>query len=298
MIACNAEVLEDDFGQLRKIGVNSRLVEIFQAMKIYTSMLEAYMNGSLLQPDLVKFCDQRNIIQHHVMSLPSADRLTGISLQERQVYEMCRISGIIYSTGVIFPLPGPTSPLPTLSRILRRNLQVFDLNLYLSLPDAIDVFLWAITLGGIACTAAREKAWYVESLKRLIVAVQFSQWSDLRQALRRILWLDIACDKAGRELWDEVVQDLTSTQGSLTKELQAATAEPSYRNKVQVGRKPPCMRCRKRRVRCDKAMPCHNCRTRGFTCAYDAPLSKLRKRVADLEDHFADISAYENNLKQ
>ena len=61
MIAYNTEDLGDDFGQLRKIGVNSRLVEIFQAMKIYTSMLQAYMDGSFLQPDLVKFCDQRNI---------------------------------------------------------------------------------------------------------------------------------------------------------------------------------------------------------------------------------------------
>ena len=80
MIAYNTEDLKDDFGQLRKIGVNSRLVEIFQAMKIYTSMLEAYMDGSLLQPDLVKFCDQRNIIQHHVMSLPSANNLAGIKV--------------------------------------------------------------------------------------------------------------------------------------------------------------------------------------------------------------------------
>jgi hypothetical protein len=279
-----ADDLEDSFGPLGKIRLSPELVEVFQAMKIYTSMLEAYIDGSSLEPDLSKFCDQRNLLQHQLMSLLSADKISGLSLQEKQVYEVCRISGIIYSIGVIFPLPDLTIPLTSLSRTLKHHLQVCDLNLYLLLTDLIDIFLWAITMGGVAATGTHERAWFVKSLKRQAVAVQLSQWSDLKQSLKRILWLDSACDKAGQQLWSEAEQDLISPPECLTKASQTTTAEPPARHQSLVKRELPCKQCRKRKVRCNKTMPCHNCRRFGFICSYDEPLYKLRKRVTDLED--------------
>jgi hypothetical protein len=286
--------VENNFSQLCKIGFTLELVEIFQAMKVYTSILEEYLDGSILQPDLVKFCDQRNLIQHHLMSLPSANELSGKSHQERQIYEVCRISGIIYNTAVIFPLPGLATPLPALSRISKRFLQTCDLNLYLSLPDVVDIFLWAIILGGVASTDTHEKAWFVESLKRLAAAAHLSQWYDIKQSLKRILWLDSACDRAGKQLWSEVEQGLPSSPRYLAKASPLPTPELSEKTQASVRREVPCRRCRKRRVRCDKIMPCQNCRRHGSVCAYDEPISKLRKRVTDLEDQLADIKSFEH----
>jgi hypothetical protein len=225
MFTFKAEDLENSFGQLRKIGLSHELVEVFQAMKIYTSVLEVYIDGSLLEPNLIKFCDQRNLIQHQLLSLPSADKISGISLQDKQVYELYRISGIIYSIGVMFPLPDHTTPLTYLSLTLKHHLQVCHLNLYLSLTGLIDIFLWAITMGGVAATGTHERAWFVKSLKMQAVAAQLSQWSDLKQSLKRILWFDSACDKAGQQLWSEAQQELISSPECLTKASQPTTAE-------------------------------------------------------------------------
>lgn len=290
MFTFNAENLENSFGQLGDVGLNLELVEVFQAMKIYTSMLEAYIDGCLVDPDLIQFCDQRNLIQHQLLSLPSADNLSGISLQKKQVYEVCRISGIIYSIGVIFPLPGLTTPLTSLSRTLKHHLQYCDLNLYLSLTDLIDIFLWAITIGGVAATGTHERQWFVKSLKRVAAAAQLDQWSDLKRSLKRILWLDNACDNAGQQVWNEAEQQLHSSEGCLAKASQTITAESPVQHRALVRREPPCKQCRKRKVRCDKKMPCQNCRRCGFICSYDTPLSNLRKRVTDLEDQLADIN--------
>lgn len=230
VLAFTAVDIENSFGQLRNVGLNSELVKIFQAMKLYTSMLEAYIDGSLVEPDLSKFCDQRNLIQHQLMSLPSADKLSGISLREKQVYEVCRVSGIIYNIGVIFPLPDLTTPLPTLSRTLKHNLQTCDLNLYLPLTDLTDLFLWAITIGGIAATGTHERAWFVKSLKRLAAAAQMSRWSDLKQSLDRILWLDSACDVAGQQVWYEAEQHLISSERCPAKPPQPTTTERPVQN--------------------------------------------------------------------
>ena len=270
MFTFEAEDVGNGFRQLRQFGLSPELVEVFQAMKIYTSMLEAYIDGSLLEPDLIRFCEQRNLIQHRLMSLPSANKLSGISLQERQIYELCRISGIIYSTGVIFPLPARVNLLPTLSRNLKYNLQACNLDLYLSLADLVDFLLWVMVMGGVTAACTREKAWYIKSLKKLAPAAELSQWPDAKQSLKLFLWLDNACDKAGQELWSEVEGDRISSQGRVAKTSQPTSADPSAQNRNSDKKKSPCQQCRQRKVWCDKTMPCNNCRKYDFVCFYDS----------------------------
>jgi hypothetical protein len=196
--------LEQDFGRLYKIGFTAELAEVFQAMKAYTSILEGYQEGSMAETNMCMISDQRNLVQHHLMSLPSADQLDEDFRQSHPVYETCRLSGIIFSAGIIFPLPAQTAPLPNLVICVQAELQESNFKSNWSSPDAVRVLIWVLMLSGIAATNMPERRWFVAALGRVAAYAGLSTWRDLKQVLKLMLWLDSACDSAGQQLWDEV----------------------------------------------------------------------------------------------
>jgi hypothetical protein len=196
--------LEQGFGRLCKIGFTTELAEVFQAMKAYISIVEEHQEGSTIDPDMCRISNQRNLVQYHLLSIPSAAQFDQEFRQSHPVYEMCRLSGLIFGIGVIFPLPDYTAPLSTLIRLLQAELQQSNLESNWSSPDAVSVLIWVLTLGGIAATDMPERTWFVAALGRFTADSGLSKWRHLKQVLGLMLWLDSACDSAGQQLWDEV----------------------------------------------------------------------------------------------
>lgn len=65
---------------------------------------------------------------------------------------------------------------------------------------------------------------------------------------------------------------------------------------ILLTRLPPCLRCRKKEIRCNKQTPCDNCQRSGLDCSYSQPQSipvenefyaELLGRIADLETRLA-----------
>jgi hypothetical protein len=189
---------------LCKIGFTAEMVEVFQAMKAYTSIIEKYQNGSITEPDLRRISNQRNFVQHRLLSLLPAGKLDQDFRKSHPVYEICRLAGLIFGIGIIFPLPAQTAPLPTLVKLLQAELQESRLESDWWFPDTVEVLIWVLTLGGIAATGLPNRTWFVAALSRVTVRSGLSRWRDLKSVLDRILWLDNACDFGGRQLWEEV----------------------------------------------------------------------------------------------
>jgi hypothetical protein len=189
---------------LCKIGFTAELAEVFQAMKAYTSIIEKYQDGSTPEPDLCRICNQRNFVQHSLLSLLPAGKLDQDFRKSHPVYEICRLAGLIFGVGVIFPLPAQTAPLPTLVRLLQAELQESSLESDWWFPDAVEVLIWVLTLGGIAATGLPNRTWFVAALGRVSACSGLARWRDLRPVLDQILWLDSACDFGGQQLWEEV----------------------------------------------------------------------------------------------
>jgi hypothetical protein len=196
--------LEHRFILLFKIGFSAEMVEVFQAMKAYTSIIEKYQDGSTTEPDLFRICNQRNFVQHRLLSLLPARNLDQDFRTSYPVYEICRLAGLIFGVGIIFPLPAQTAPLPTLVKLLQAELQEFNLESDWWFPDAVGVLIWVLTLGGIAATGLPNRTWFVAALGRVSARSGLARWRDLKPVLDQILWLDSACDFGGQQLWEEV----------------------------------------------------------------------------------------------
>ncbi|KAF9895243.1 hypothetical protein FE257_000145 [Aspergillus nanangensis] len=197
---------ERHFGHLRQIGLTSDLIETYHAMHVYTTIVEGHLQNNPLAIDESLLADQRNLVHFKILSLPTASQIDGFNGYQNNeiIYEACRLAGLIFSVGVILPLPAQSSPLAQLATLIKALMQFFNTPAIWSHPHARVTLLWVLTLGGIAAENMPERAWYVSLLRQSARQNCVSSWSDLRSVLGMILWWDTACDLPGRNLWSEV----------------------------------------------------------------------------------------------
>jgi hypothetical protein len=198
--------------QYHLAGFTQELAATLHAVEIYTTMLDRYQRGALKNLDLSLIADQRNIIQHHVISLPTAAEIKEIFVVNvKGVYEVCRIAALIFSMGVIFPLQKLCTAYNPLVKQLKLELQELMDTMDIYQPEVLDLVIWATTLGAIAAKKTPERSWFVYVLKHLTEYSGLSRWDDLKERLERILWLRNACNAAGYQLWLEV-QDAANAE--------------------------------------------------------------------------------------
>ncbi|KAL1961886.1 hypothetical protein VTN77DRAFT_966 [Rasamsonia byssochlamydoides] len=200
--------LERSLGRYGGFGFTIEMAEVFHAMKEYTALIRAYEEGSILDPDMALISGLRNLLQYHILALPARSERGSIFQECHPGYEACRLAALIYGIGVIFPLPAHVAPLASLARQLRLELaaqRICDCDWDVTSVGCVEMFMWILTLGGIAATMGRqsERRWFATELGRVALRRGLSSWYDLKGILQRVLWLDCACDAAGRRLWDE-----------------------------------------------------------------------------------------------
>ena len=194
-----------NLGQYRDKGFTEDLAEVFQGMKMYISDLEEnmrYQNTLENYDRLQEIADQRNLIQHSLLCLSPATRAAGLSSDDCLLYDVYRVASLIFSTGIIFPIPYGGSPLPRLAKTLRYNLERLKPAQYQS-THVQGLLIWAVTLGGIAASHTPDRSWFVAKLKEVSLSSSVQCWSRLKRILRCVIWLDSACDIAGQQLWNE-----------------------------------------------------------------------------------------------
>jgi hypothetical protein len=182
----------------------------FQDARAYMSLVERFIDGIEISPNSATIlCDSRNSVQWHIMSLLPASQLEAVAPHVIQSYETYRISLIIFSVGVIFPLQPQSAPLQKLVKLLQLELQSCagssrELSSSSSSSTGFDIHLWCFFMGGIAATGTQERTWFVDELRRVYEHDAVSTWDEVRVILKSVLWLDSACDSAGKDLWNEI----------------------------------------------------------------------------------------------
>ncbi|RAK77694.1 uncharacterized protein BO72DRAFT_377217 [Aspergillus fijiensis CBS 313.89] len=250
--------------KFQNAGLPFALACVLQGFVMYCSMVHAYVNGDNAPHDTSLLCDIRNLVHFHVMSLP-----TGAECDDREWYpgyEACRLGLLIFSVGVIFPIPPVGSPLPRLAGLLRRELSEEPLFDNYTLDADNGLLVWLLTIGGIAAQHTIERSWFAQKLATVVSLASIPSWRSLRALLKAFPWLDCACDHAGERLWEEAQR--STSPPSLTD----APGTHRYTTRLQ-----PCLHCRRRRVKCDKQQPCQNCVKHNHTCEYTT--STLEEQV-------------------
>ncbi|GKZ64217.1 hypothetical protein AnigIFM50267_003679 [Aspergillus niger] len=252
---------------LNKLPLESELRQVMHGLRAYTANIDDYISGRSPSYSPQAMCDQRNLVQYHLMSIgPIAG--TGLGA----ISEVCRLATIIYSIGVTFPLSGVRAPFGTLAMTLQSELEKNDLiNTWPMLEHGDILFLWILMVGGIAARDGPRRGWFIECLSEIMFVSENVQWSCVKEKLRMILWLDIACDMAGRDVWSEA-HALLQKRAQRTKSVPSS---PIAHQKL----KAPCAHCRSKKIKCDKDDPCQNCVRSGLSCGSAGAGAAFQARV-------------------
>ncbi|KAL2840183.1 hypothetical protein BJY01DRAFT_218618 [Aspergillus pseudoustus] len=261
---------------LSEHGLPLPLAYISQGMSMYTEAIDDYIDGAAGACDMRMMCDQRNLVHYHLLSLPPANQRDPDQMSP--VYEACRISALIYSVGVLFPIPAVGSPLQRLAILLQQELAGRDLLAeYTFLGSDGRLLVWILTMGSIAAShAPAERAWFIQKLADIKGRMAIRSWSQFRSLLKSLLWLDCACDRAGEKLWDDLIRvsaTMTIGNSASSPSLESPPLQGSHR---YTSRPQPCLHCSRRKVKCDKRSPCKNCVRLNLDCSYNSPGDTLR----------------------
>jgi hypothetical protein len=163
--------------------------------------LDLYSKGKLLTPDFHLLLCEKNNVHHGLLSLPSGADL-GLRGQECDIYDCCRIGGLLYSLGVLFPLP-PSTGAPL--RLLKMTKQIVqDVRLETCLHGGSRVVIWVLVLAGIMAQNTLERPWFLRRMRPILAMEGIKTWSELKNVLNMFLWMDSACDEPARCLFEEL----------------------------------------------------------------------------------------------
>ncbi|KAJ5144603.1 Protein of unknown function DUF3468 [Penicillium atrosanguineum] len=200
--------VEHGFGRLQDIGITPSMAEAFQAAFTYINIVRVSLVKGY---DLPLLADQRNLTQHTLLSLlPSSDIPTSFSHPtEATTYDICRLTALIFSVGVMFPIPAQNTPLKSLAKQIQAQLSLPTASAMWSAPRNRIPLIWALTLGGIAATDTPERPFFVSALGETARRSGLTTWPQIRLTLDMMLWYDLACDEAAQILWFEAISSPT-----------------------------------------------------------------------------------------
>ena len=147
--------------------------------------------------------DARNAAQHRLLSLPDWEHLEHGQRQEclLAVYECCRITAVLYSNAVIFPLPTNTGWHKRLIKSLRRLLETSNMMDWRLNVSAL--LTWTLFVGGIASYRSPDRYFFENTLRDLMRRERL-KWPQVEATLSMFLWSKQACDVGAAVLWDAV----------------------------------------------------------------------------------------------
>ncbi len=116
-----------------------------------------------------RIADCRNLVQHRLLSLPTSADPPSFILEDDnsnptwalRVYQTCRMTALLYSISVTFPVSWPASQRQQLLLVLREELSAVDQLRGEGDVGVLGVLLWSTVMGGIAAQYSRPlRQWY------------------------------------------------------------------------------------------------------------------------------------------
>jgi hypothetical protein len=183
----------------------------------------------LLPVTMQSLTHARNAIHHALISLPAANGLWGV---QYALYDVSRISALIYSDLVLFPLPAETGVRGRYAALLRAAMDC--VTLHAGWREEGLLLLWGCVLGGVAAakvttsvtakddggpadcglrTGIREREWFIRKTRMCaeMLGVGLDKgveegWEEVKtKVCTRYLWWAKVCDPVGKGVWEEVV---------------------------------------------------------------------------------------------
>jgi Fungal specific transcription factor domain len=181
------------------------MIEVFDSVGALTHAIDVHLQGKPFGQYIGTIHRTRTAVQHTLLLLPTLDELnlrpSEKGEDKKNIYECCRLAGLIYGVAVVYPVPNSYGVLQELVKRLQRALIVLDIE---SCGRTLDgVLLWMVTLGGIAALDKPERVWFASQLGDLMRRQGMDGWDNMEGRLESFLWLESACGQGWHMLWDE-----------------------------------------------------------------------------------------------
>ena len=157
--------------------------------------------------DYVLLIAARDACHHRILSLPCFDDLpeTEQYRSYRTLYEVYRITAILYSNAVIFPISARYEWHENLLLQLREVLESPGFSHWLYDPSGIGV--WALFVGGIAAYRTQHFEFFKGLLRTVLLAIGLRSYDDTLKILMRFVWSDSACELGAAMVWESLGLD-------------------------------------------------------------------------------------------
>lgn len=179
----------------------SQLQLVFNNMADYTRASYDFIRGRPEDQNRAVMTDQRNSVQHSLLSLclTEDDCFPG-----RDLFELCWLAAVAYSSIAVFPLAPNAAWFDRLAHLIKAELlSPIVEQKWLRTPQ---LMLWITVMGTLCAVGTDDRAWYIVLLQKEVDKLAISTWQTLKARIIEFLWFPPSSDNDGEELWAEVQQ--------------------------------------------------------------------------------------------
>lgn len=179
----------------------TQLQLVLNGMADYIRASDDFIRQAPTERNKAVMSDQRNMIHHRLMSLclDSQEQFEG-----RDLFEVTWLAAVAYSMIAIFPLAPNAARFERLAQLIKHKTCNPLLAPYWS--QAPDLVLWIMVIGALCAIGSKDRIWYVTALKQERDRLGMMNWANLKLRLIEFLWLPLASDADGLELWEDIQQ--------------------------------------------------------------------------------------------
>jgi hypothetical protein len=188
----------DAIARLDSSRASLDLQKALDYLSLYSLGVDDYTAGRDTGSSLPVLAEQRNFVQHKIMTLMNV-RVTQTPDDDERIIAVSYLAGVIYSLLCVFPLPG--APLRSIVQRIKSHFMLY--NFSHELERAPQLITWILCMTGIASAGQPERSWVITQLISMLVGQQVDTWEDVGQSLQRFLWLPRTNERDGMILWNE-----------------------------------------------------------------------------------------------
>jgi hypothetical protein len=157
------------FWHLQDHGITDNMLQVLEAMRALTLAINHYLQGKTGALTLGQLCRTRIAIERELLMLPSGKELILMAVVSPNLYECCRLAGMIFGVAVILSIPNTYHILQVYVTHLKIAVEKAGLqSLSSGNTDISRMLLWILMLGGIAALGKPERRWFVSQLSLLV----------------------------------------------------------------------------------------------------------------------------------
>lgn len=190
-------------------GLPFKALSAFINLSITDRVLSRWSRSKLRDSDNDKLKCTLNSAHHRIMSLSPWVRM---SEQEREdshlaTYECCRLTAMLYSNGVVFPVPSACGWHIELLSQLQDLLEISRLQVWRE--DTSALLIWTLLISCIAAFRTNRQTFFETMLRDVLLDRGITSWLGVRAIVDDFAWTDAACLQGGMLIWDRLGLDAT-----------------------------------------------------------------------------------------